>query len=647
MSRLLHHVSQVAGELQLAGAVHDVDLHLQDLAARLSPGQAVHHADLLPVRVEIRGIGLAVQELGELLLCHGNPLDSALQQAHIRLPADGSQPPLQQAHTGFPGVVPDDGPVHVVADAESALLQSVLCQLLGEQVALGDLQLLLIRVAGELDHLHPVQQGPGNGVCGVGGGDEHDLGQVHRDLQEMVPEGAVLLAVQHLQQCGGRVAPVVVAQLVDLVQQQKGIHRPAAADGLDDPAGHGAYVGLPMSPDVRLVPNAAQAQAGQLPVQRLGHADGNGGLAHAGRAHQAEDLPLDVRIHLPDGDGLQNPLLHLFQAEVVLFQHPAGGVHTDPLLCGGVPRHLQTHVQIVADHRTLGGAEGLLGQLVHFLQQVLLRLLRQLQGQDLLAVGFNLVLVAVIGLPQLVLEDPDLGAEDLVPLGADQLVPDLALHFVLKAQHVVLPHQETVELPQPGEGGEFLQDLLLVGVAQGDVLGNIVRQEAGVPAVHHRGHHLLRHTAGLLGILAEQGVGLAEQGLRPGALPHGLRGRLLRDGLHIGLEEGLRLPQAAQVGPLPPLHHHPDRGLAQPQDLRDVGDRANGVQVLFLRRVHPDLPLGHQEDVLIGLHGPLQGRDGDRPLHVKGQCHVWKHRQAPEGQNGQIPSGQFHVLVPF
>ncbi len=60
-----------------------------------------------------------------------------------------------------------------------------------------------------------------------------------------------------------------------------------------------------------------------------------------------------------------------------------------------------------------------------------------------------------------------------------------------------------------------------------------------------------------------------------------------------------------------------------------------------------DLPLGHQEDVLIGLHGPLQGRDGDRPLHVKGQCHVWKHRQAPEGQNGQIPSGQFHVLVPF
>ncbi|MPM47184.1 hypothetical protein SDC9_93892 [bioreactor metagenome] len=36
----------------------------------------------------------------------------------------------------------------------------------------------------------------------------------------MVPEGVVLLGIQHLQQGGGRVAPEVVAQLVDFVQQQ-------------------------------------------------------------------------------------------------------------------------------------------------------------------------------------------------------------------------------------------------------------------------------------------------------------------------------------------------------------------------------------------------------------------------------------------
>ena len=399
-----------------------------------------------------------------------------------------------------------------------------------------------------------------------------------------------------------------------------------------------------MATDIRLIPDAAQRQAGQLPVQGPGNGNGDGGLAHTRRAHQAEDLPLGVRVHLTDGDGLQNAFLHLLQAEVVVLQHLPGSSHADPLLRGGVPGHLQAHVQVVADDGPLGGAEGLLGQLVDLLQQMLLRLLRQLERQDLLPIGFDLIVLTLVGLSQLVLEDPDLRAEDLLPLGADQLVPDLALHLMLKAQHIVLPCQETVQLPQPGKGGELFQDLLLVGIPQGDVLGDVVRQEAGVPAVHDGGHHLLRHAAGLLCVLAEQGIGLPQQRLCPGALPHGLGGGLFRHGLHIGLQEGLRLPQAPQMGPLAAVHHAADGGLAQPQDLGDVGNGADGIQVLLLRRIDADLPLGHQKDVLIPLHGPLQGRNGDLPLHVEGQAHMGKYRQAPKGQDGKIPCGQFHVL---
>ena len=43
----LHHVAQITGQLQLAGAFHHVDLDFQDLAAGLRPRKAVHHADLL------------------------------------------------------------------------------------------------------------------------------------------------------------------------------------------------------------------------------------------------------------------------------------------------------------------------------------------------------------------------------------------------------------------------------------------------------------------------------------------------------------------------------------------------------------------------------------------------------------------------
>ena len=329
----------------------------------------------------------------------------------------------------------------------------MLRQLLGQQMAAGDLHLLLVGVTAEADNLHPVQQGLGNGVRGVGGGNEHHPAQVHGNLHIVVPERMVLLAVQHFQQGRGRVSPVIVPQLIDLVQQQQRVHGPAPDDGVNDPAGHGADVGPPVAPDVRLVPDTAQGKPGQLPVQRLGNADGNGGFSHPRRAHQTQNLPLAFGVHLPDGDGLQNPFLHLRQAEMILFQHLPGGLHADALPRLRVPGHLQAYIQIVSDHRRLGAAIGLAGELPRFLQQVLLRLLLQLQLQNLAAIILNFILVV---LPQLVLEDPNLRAENLVPLRANQLVPNLALHLMLKTQDAALPGQKAVQLPHPDEGGQLL-----------------------------------------------------------------------------------------------------------------------------------------------------------------------------------------------
>ena len=48
--------------------------------------------------------------------------------------------------------------------------------LLGKQVALGDLQLLLIGIAGQFNDLHPVQQRPRNGLGGIGRGNEEHVG---------------------------------------------------------------------------------------------------------------------------------------------------------------------------------------------------------------------------------------------------------------------------------------------------------------------------------------------------------------------------------------------------------------------------------------------------------------------------------------
>jgi len=84
------------------------------------------------------------------------------------------------------------------------LVQAVLGDLLGHQVALGDLQLLLAGVARNLQHLHAVEQRGRDGFERVGRGNEYDGRQVEVDFEVVVGERVVLLGVEDLKQGRGR-----------------------------------------------------------------------------------------------------------------------------------------------------------------------------------------------------------------------------------------------------------------------------------------------------------------------------------------------------------------------------------------------------------------------------------------------------------
>ena len=184
----------------------------------------------------------------------------------------------------------------------------------------GDHQLFLVAVGVQLDDLHPVQQGSGHRVQGIRRGDKHHIGQVKGNFQIMVPIGMVLLRVQHFQQGGAGVPPVIGAHLINFIQQQHRIGGAGLGHGSHDPSGHGAHIGLPVAPDVRFIMDAAQGDPNHFPVQAPGDGIGNGGFAHTGRSYQAQDLGGHLGCQLPDGDGFQNALLHLFQTEVVVLQ---------------------------------------------------------------------------------------------------------------------------------------------------------------------------------------------------------------------------------------------------------------------------------------------------------------------------------------
>jgi hypothetical protein len=158
-------------------------------------------------------------------------------------------------------------------------------------VVAGDRDLLGLGVAVEADDLQAVEQGPGDGVDHVGGGDEHDLGQVEVDFEVVVTEGVVLGRVEHLEQGRGGVAPEVGPELVHLVEHDDRVHGPGLSQGAHQPSGLGPDIGTAVPPDLGLVMDPTEGDPDKRATEGPGHRFAERGLADPGRADQGENRP--------------------------------------------------------------------------------------------------------------------------------------------------------------------------------------------------------------------------------------------------------------------------------------------------------------------------------------------------------------------
>ena len=250
----------------------------------------------------------------------------------------------------------------------------------------------------------------------------------------------VLLRVEHLQQRRRRVAAVIAAELIDLVEHHDGVHTAGDGQAVDDAAGHGADIRLAVAADLRLVVHAAEGDARELAVRGVGNAHGNARLAGARRADKAQHAALDIGRELAHGQILRDAVLDLLQPEVLFVEHLARGAHVEPLLGARVPRQLEADVQIVADDGRLRRAERLLFEPVDLFEQALLGVLRQVQGKNFLAIGRALG-VRIVGLAELRLNDLHLLTQQILLLRLVQAVLRRLLELMLQAEHARLMQQ--------------------------------------------------------------------------------------------------------------------------------------------------------------------------------------------------------------
>ena len=249
----------------------------------------------------------------------------------------------------------------VVRDRDLVLAQSVALDLPRPQVALRDRDLLVGGVSVEADHLHAVEERARDRLGHVPRRDEEDLREVELDVEVVVAERVVLGGVEHLEQRRGGISAPVCADLVDLVEHDHRVHRPGVAERSNEPAGEGADVRAAVAADLGLVADPAERHADELAPGRACDGLADRGLARARRADEGEDraralvgLDAPLLAELRDGDVLDDAVLHVLEACVILVEHLAGVPRVESLFGALAPGNGEQPVEVVADDARLG-----------------------------------------------------------------------------------------------------------------------------------------------------------------------------------------------------------------------------------------------------------------------------------------------------
>src|SRR5436190_4143956 len=248
----------------------------------------------------------------------------ALRPAPRQLARHARQPTLQVAHAGLAGIAVDDCRKGLGVPGHAVGIDAVSTQLPRDEKLARDRALFLIEVPGQADDLEAIAERLRDLRQVVRRGDEQHLRQIVVHLEVVTVEGMVWLRIEHFEERAGRIAAVVVAHLVDLVEEHDGIHDLRATHRLHDTSRHRADVRAAVATDLRLIAHAAERHPLELATERPRDGASQRRLADAGRTHEAQDRSLELAGQRQRTDVIEEAVLHFLQAVVIFVQHATG-----------------------------------------------------------------------------------------------------------------------------------------------------------------------------------------------------------------------------------------------------------------------------------------------------------------------------------
>ena len=268
--------------------------------------------------------------------------------------------------------------------------------------------------------------------------------QVEVDLEVVVTERVVLRRVEDLEQRRRRVAPVVGADLVDLVEHDDRVHGPGLPQGAHQAARLGPDVGAAVTADLGLVAHAAQGDADELAPEGVGHGLAERRLADARRPDEGQDGARAAPVHrrqaalglqLAHGEVLEDALLDVRQTVVVGLQNARRLFDVEAVLGLDAPGELEHGVEPGADPARLGalvaGALELVDLALDGLADVLGQVTRLELGPVVVGVG---VVAVVAELPELLADGIELAAQQELALRLLHALFDVGLDLLAQRQ---------------------------------------------------------------------------------------------------------------------------------------------------------------------------------------------------------------------
>src|SRR6266853_1023534 len=106
----------------------------------------------------------------------------------------------------------------------------------------------------------------------------------------MIIKHGVLLRVEHFQQRRSRIAAEIHTHFIRCIHEDYGINDTRPPHRLNNLPRHRTDIGTAVAVDFRLIANAAEGNANELPIEGAGDRLSEGGLADAGWSDEAENL---------------------------------------------------------------------------------------------------------------------------------------------------------------------------------------------------------------------------------------------------------------------------------------------------------------------------------------------------------------------